>query len=239
MIFHCGYFCEFIHSALKCFTTLSTVYLRKYRNYSNPNQNHHIFPCKIIIHFPSLFQVFSLPFSSFYSPSSHSFLFSLFQRWPFRALHGPNGFTSFSSLFAFFSPKLGSRFIRRVEAGSVSAFPFFPCIFKGFRRFLFFFFVFFLFEKEENKRESCLRRYETVWGAVKRSKALWGLMEPTVRIEGPETETEAVEEPLPLKKLLYVVDWKPRRFPVGWREEFCGDMNRNPSFSCQILRISS
>ena len=24
-------------------------------------------------------------------------------------------------------------------------------------------------------------------------------MEPTVRIEGPETETEAVEEPLPLK----------------------------------------
>ena len=57
--------------------------------YSNPNQNHHIFPCKIIIHFLSLFQVF-FPFS-------------------------------------FFSPKLGSRFIRRVEAGSVSAFTLFPC----------------------------------------------------------------------------------------------------------------
>ena len=35
-------------------------------------------------------------------------------------------------------------------------------------------------------------------------------MKPTVRIEGPETETEAVEEPLPLKKVLYVVDRGPR-----------------------------
>ena len=104
-------------------------------------------------------------------------------------------------------------------------FSLFSLYFQGFSAVsLLFFFVFSLFEKEENKRESCLRRYETVWGAVKRSEALWGLMEPTVRIEGPETE--AVEEPLPLKKVLYVVDRGPRWFPVGWREGFGRDMNK-------------
>ena len=54
--------------------------------------------------------------------------------------------------FSFFSPKRGSRFIRRVEAGSVSAFPFFPCIFKGFWRFLFFSFLFSLFLKRKRIR---------------------------------------------------------------------------------------
>ena len=78
-------------------------------------------------------------------------LFPLSEVTLFEPSTGRLGSPLFLSFFSF-SPKRGSRCIRRVAAGSVSAFPFFPCIFKGFWRFLFFSFLFSFFLKRKRIR---------------------------------------------------------------------------------------
>ena len=163
-----------------------------------PCQNHHIVPPKIDRNLPPFFPFFPLPLSLFpliFLPSS---FFPLSEVTLFEPSTGRLGSPLFLHFFLILTQA-------RIQMHSQSCswicvcFSLFSLYFQGFSAVsLLFFFVFSLFEKEENKRESCLRRYETVWGAVKRSEALGGLMKPTVRIEGLETETEAVEEPLPL-----------------------------------------
>ena len=76
---------------------------------------------------------FSLPFSSFYSPSSPSFLFSLFPRRTLAPSTGPLSSPLFLPFFPPSHPSERHRFIRRVEAVSVSAFPFFLYL-QGFLR---------------------------------------------------------------------------------------------------------
>ena len=58
---------------------------------------------------------------------------------------------------------------------------------------------------------------------MKRSEALGGLMKPTVRIEGPETETEAVEEPTASVKTALCCRLKAAPIPGGMARGFlCG-----------------
>ena len=104
---------------------------------------------------PFLFPLFTLLLLPlFYFPS--------FRGDPFGPSTGPMGSPRFLPFFPHSHPSEDPDAFAELQLDLCLLFPFF-LYFQGFLAVsLLFFFVFFLFEKEENKRESCLRRYETV-----------------------------------------------------------------------------
>ena len=130
--------------------------------YSNPCQNHHIVPPKIDRNLPLFFPFFPLPLSLFpliFLPSS---FFPLSEVTLFEPSTGRLGSPLLLHFFLILTQA-------RIQMHSQSCnwicvcFSLFSLYFQGFWAVsLLFFFVFFLFEKEENKRESCLRRYEAL-----------------------------------------------------------------------------
>ena len=134
-----------------------------------PCQNHHIVPPKIDRNLPLFFPFFPLPLSLFplvFLPSS---FFPLSEVTLFEPSTGRLGSPLFLHFFLILTQA-------RIQMHSQSCnwicvcFSLFPCIFKGFWRFLFFSFLFSFFLKGKRIRG------KAVWDGMRRCEALWGVV---------------------------------------------------------------